>query len=174
MSSVSGQAVVYSHGVGGGAKNASSLFQFMLANRLLEFNCQSILFIAADCMDAGRNLMTTVSGPAYFVQNGLAVCVVMLFMEKMSSKCLADHFFGRFTRLVVPSCPFAFYAEVSSDPARIVLTIQMGATFLRLPCSSPSRLEPSFAPSQLCVGLHLGCCLHNGIREGACPVLSHM
>lgn len=117
VSSVSEKAFVYSHGVGGGAKNASSLFQFMLENRLLECSGQSILFIAADCASAGRNLITAVSGPAYFVQNGLADCVVMIFMENLHSKWLSDQFFGQFTRLFVLSCPFGFYAEVSSDPA---------------------------------------------------------
>lgn len=95
VSAVTGECIVFSHEQGGGAKTGSSIMEVILLDHILRCRGEGIKVIVSDNASVGKNWLTTVAMPQYFVDQGLAEIVIVLFLENNHGKWLADMLFGQ-------------------------------------------------------------------------------
>lgn len=97
VSAVTGSASVFSHEQGTGPKNASEIFEIVLLDHLLTCKGEGVKIVISDNASVGKNWLTTVAMPQYFVDQGLCDVMLVLFLENNHGKYLADMIFGQFS-----------------------------------------------------------------------------
>ena len=95
VNAITGDCHVFSHDQGTGSKNASTIFEEVLLDHILSCSGESIKIVVSDNAAVGKNWITTVALPQYFVDQGLADIVLVVYLENNHGKWLADMLFGQ-------------------------------------------------------------------------------
>lgn len=95
VSSVTKEAIIFSHEQGTGSKNASAIIEMIILDHLVRCQGESIKVVVSDNASVGKNWLTTVALPQYLVDQGLADIVIVVYLENNHGKWLADMLFGQ-------------------------------------------------------------------------------
>lgn len=94
VSSVTKEAVVFSHEQGTGPKNASAILEMILLDHLVRCKGESIKIVVSYNAAVGRNWLSTIALPQYILDQGFADIVIIVYLENNHGKWLADILFG--------------------------------------------------------------------------------
>ena len=95
LNAITGDCQVFSHDRGTGLKTASTIFEEVLLDHIPSFRGESIKIGVSDNAAVGRNWVTTFALRQYFVDQGLADIVLMVYLENNHDKWLADTLLGQ-------------------------------------------------------------------------------
>lgn len=95
VNAVTEDCTVFSHEQGTGPKNASSIMELITLDHLLRCRGEVIKIIVSDNASVGKNWVTSVALPQYFVDQGLCDIAMVVFLENNHGKWLADMLFGQ-------------------------------------------------------------------------------
>lgn len=95
VSAVNGDCTVLSHEQGSGPKNASSVMELIILDHTLRCRGEGIKVVVSDNASVGKNWLTTVALPQYFVDQGLADVVLIVFLENSHGEWFSDMLFGQ-------------------------------------------------------------------------------
>lgn len=95
VSSVNDDCVIFSREQGTGSKNSSAIAEMIILDHLVRCRGEAIKVVVSDKASVGKNWLTTITLPQYFVDQGLADIVVIVFLENNHGKWLADMLFGQ-------------------------------------------------------------------------------
>ena len=96
VNAITGDAVIFSHEQGAGPKRASTLIETIILDHLMTCAGEGVKIIVSDNASVGKNWLSAVALPQYFVDQGLADIVLVVFLENNHGKWLADMIFGQF------------------------------------------------------------------------------